>query len=596
MLFFHAGGALPGGYLGVDLFFVLSGYLITSLLLGEHRATGRIALWPFWTRRARRLFPALLLLMPAIAVYARYVAQPAELQGLRADALSTLGYVANWYAIYAHKSYWQLFAAPSPLEHTWSLSIEEQFYVVWPLLVAVVLRGRSSRALLVISLVLTGLSMAAMVALFDPGATSRVYLGTDTRAASILAGAILATVVSPGREFQARTVRWLDGLGIASAIGLSVAWWRLEGTNRFLYHGGFWLTEVAVLALILCAVSGSRSVVARALSAPPLARLGTISYGVYLWHWPVNVFLTPERTHAHGFWLHVMQFTVTGAIAIASYRLVEHPIRLRGIPFGRPVYMVPAIAALAVVLVVRGTLARGLPSGPSVASGLEPRHGSDRVAFRVLLLGDSTANSLGWGLRGVHQPELAVDLLGENGCTILRDMCGAAQWAERTRELRPDATVVFLGGAFMHGLTIDGAWRKSCHPGWDRRFEANLARRLGDLRSPGGRVFTVTVPYPLGIYDNATFRAEVDCINTSIRRSSASVPGVEILDLAQWLCPAGVCRREFAGQAIRPDGVHYTIEGAAGLSRWVLGELHRPTVHPPAITAFGTGATLSSRQ
>ena len=115
VLLFHAGGALPGGYLGVDLFFVLSGYLITSLLLAEQRETGRIALGPFWVRRARRLLPALLSLMPPVALYARYFARNDELATVRAQALAALGYVANWQAIFAHKSYWQLFASPSPL-------------------------------------------------------------------------------------------------------------------------------------------------------------------------------------------------------------------------------------------------------------------------------------------------------------------------------------------------------------------------------------------------------------------------------------------------------------------------------------------------
>jgi peptidoglycan/LPS O-acetylase OafA/YrhL len=137
VLAFHANGALPGGYLGVDLFFVLSGFLITRLLLAEHRATGRIDLWSFWVRRARRLFPALLALMPAIGLYATVVSTPAELAGIRADAVATLGYVANWHAILSDRSYWELFLSPSPLEHTWSLAIEEQFYVVWPLGVGV---------------------------------------------------------------------------------------------------------------------------------------------------------------------------------------------------------------------------------------------------------------------------------------------------------------------------------------------------------------------------------------------------------------------------------------------------------------------------
>ncbi len=578
VLLFHARGALPGGYLGVDLFFVLSGFLITSLLLREHRDTGRIALGAFWVRRARRLFPALLALMPAIAIYARYIARPGEIHAIRGDALATLGYVANWRAIFAHANYWQLFAAPSPLEHTWSLSIEEQFYVVWPVVVALVLRRLSSRSLLVLIVALTALSMAAMSALFDPLHVSRVYLGTDTRAAGVLAGAALATVISLDAPWSARAVRVLDALGAACALGLAVAWWKLDGTNPFLYRGGFWLTEIAVLVLIVCATCGTRSVVARALSIRPLRLLGTISYGAYLWHWPVNVFLTAERAHVRGPWLLAIQFAVTLAIAIVSYRFLERPIRLRGSPFGRPLYVVPAATALAVFLVVLGTRARDLHLPAIRTTALDRSPVSSRVSFRVMVLGDSTANSLGWGLRAINQRGIAVELLGQDGCTMLRDSCGGSHWTERTRALHPNATLVFLGGAFLHAYPIGGVWRSSCHPGWDDRFERNLARHLGDLTSREGRVWAVTSPYPLGNYDNATVRAEVDCINGSIRRAAASVRRVEVLDLAERLCPRGVCQRESDGHPIRPDGVHYDVAAAAGLSRWVLGEIQRQLI------------------
>ena len=575
VLFFHANGALPGGYLGVDLFFVLSGYLITSLLLAEHRASGRIALSSFWVRRARRLFPALLSLMPAIAIYGRFFAKPSELQGLRADALATLGYVANWNAIFSHKSYWELFASPSPLEHTWSLSIEEQFYVVWPLIVVLVLRRGTSRSILALALALTGLSMVAMFALYHPASTTRAYLGTDTRSAGILAGAALSTVLTPNTTFQLRATRALDLLGLVAAFGLGVAWWKLDGESSFLYHGGFWLTEIAALVLIACAVSGPGSVVARVLSFRPLTLVGTISYGIYLWHWPVNVFLTSGRAHVHGLWLHVLQFALTFAIAIVSYRVLERPIRMHGLPFGRPVYMVPAAVALSIFLVVRATNAR-----PSLTPAGASSFSSDAVAakgapavLRVLLLGDSTANSLGWGLRGVHKQGVDIELMGQDGCTMLWDACYAPTWAQRTKDLRPNATLVVLGGAFLHGLTLDDGWRKSCYPGWDSQFENALAPRLRDLKSSEGRVWAVTIPYVLGPWETPVFRAEVDCINASIRKAAGSVDGVRVLELGERLCPKGVCAREFEGAEIRPDGVHYSVEGATDISRWVLEQI-----------------------
>jgi peptidoglycan/LPS O-acetylase OafA/YrhL len=586
VLFFHANGMLPGGYLGVDLFFVLSGYLITSLLVAERASTGHIALTAFWIRRARRLFPALLSLMPAIALYCRYVAKPGELAGLRSEALATLGYVANWRAIFAHKSYWELFTSPSPLEHTWSLAIEEQFYVVWPLVVMAATwkaTGQGARrAVLGVSLVLGACSVAAMLLLFDPDPSklSRVYLGTDTRAASILAGAAFATLLPPGTALAARTVRALDVLGALAALGLGVAWCTLRGDEPFLYRGGFWLTELAGLALIACAVAGRASLVGRVLSLRPLTLVGTISYGLYLWHWPVDVVLTKERLHLHGVALVLAQLVVTFAIATVSYQVLERPIRRHGVPFGRPVVIVPAAVALAVLLVVRATYAR--PTAAPAMPMLPPPPGAgstEPVRFQIMLLGDSTANSLGWGLRGVQRPGVAVELRGQDGCTMLADMCGGERWSADVAELHPDATLVYLGGAFLHGLTIDNRWRKACHPGWDAKFEKYLTQRLGELQAAHGKghgkVWAVTIPYPLGPYDSADFRAEVDCINASTRKAAAAVDGVKVLELGEQFCPKGVCIREHAGYEIRPDGVHYRIEGVAALATWALDELQR---------------------
>ena len=231
VLFFHAQGVLAGGYLGVDLFFVLSGYLITSLLLSEHRSSGRIDLAAFWVRRARRLFPALLSLMPAIAIYCWCIAKPDELANLRAEALATLAYVANWRAVFAHKSYWELFASPSPLEHTWSLAIEEQFYVVWPLVCAFVLSRWKARGIRWLAIAFGIASMVEMAILGNAESTSRAYMGTDTRATAILAGAALATFVSPMTTFDGRTVRVLDAIGVFALAALATAWWKLDGMS-----------------------------------------------------------------------------------------------------------------------------------------------------------------------------------------------------------------------------------------------------------------------------------------------------------------------------------------------------------------------------
>ncbi|HEX2672058.1 MAG TPA: acyltransferase family protein [Polyangiaceae bacterium] len=582
VLLFHANGALAGGYLGVDLFFVLSGFLITSLLLAEQRETGRIALGPFWIRRARRLFPALLSLMPVVAIYGRYFARADELRTVRAQALATLAYVANWQAIFRHQSYWQLFAAPSPLEHTWSLSIEEQFYVLWPLLVSLVLRRmRDQRALLAMCLILSVLSMSAMSWLFDPGNTTRAYLGTDTRMSGILFGAALATVLSPNDQLSARTVRALDAVGLLSALGLGVAWVTLRGTSPFLYRGGFWLTELGALALIACAIAGERSLIARALSIGPLTWLGTISYGVYLWHWPVNVFLSAERTHLHGLALHALRFALTFAIAGISYRFLEQPIRKHGVPFNRPLYIVPSAVALSVFLVVHATHAEGRSEPPAPSAPPSSATAPEFVRFRIAVFGDSTANSLGWSLRNLHGQGVAIELMGKDGCNMLEDTCQGSQWVDQVRSLHPNATIVYLAGVFLYGFHVNGDWHTACRPDWDQKLARVLALRLGELAHESGMVFTATVPYPVGPYENdrndrREFHERVDCINSVIRTSAAKVPGVRVLELGAQLCPEGVCQQDVgASEPVRPDGVHFSIDASKGLAHWVYEELRR---------------------
>jgi peptidoglycan/LPS O-acetylase OafA/YrhL len=589
VLFFHANGLLPGGYLGVDLFFVLSGFLITSLLLSEHARKGHIALSAFWVRRARRLFPALLSLMPAIAIYSHFYAKSAELTQIRGDALATLAYVANWRTIFSHKSYWDLFTTPSPLEHTWSLSIEEQFYVVWPLVVVAALHFRA-RVLLVLSIALAAASATAMLALFDPENVSRVYLGTDTRATAILLGAVLACVLPMNVEFSRRSIRLLDAFGVGSLIFLGVCWWSLEGQDPRLYHGGFWLTEIASLFLITCAVAGQPSFVARALAFKPLTLVGTISYGLYLWHWPVDVFLNADRVHVGGMKLVAIQIVVTFSIATFSYFVLEKPIRTRGVPFGKPLLVVPVSLILAIFTVVRATHARPSPAPSAAQVVLPPPPEPDKITFQILLLGDSTANSLGWGLRGMQRKGVAVENRGQDGCTMLADTCRGEKWFDDVKDVHPKVTLVFPGGAFLHGLTLNGRWSKACTRGWDDKFEKNMSKRLGDLADAAndtkGEVWVLTLPDPLGPYDSAPFRKETDCINASIRKVASSIREIHVLEFGAHVCPNHECARDLNGKTIRPDGVHYDIDGARELSRWVLDQIGAPE-QPPEILDAG---------
>ncbi|HEV2309915.1 MAG TPA: acyltransferase, partial [Acidimicrobiia bacterium] len=251
VVLFHA-GHLVGGWLGVDLFFVLSGFLITSLLLEERAARDGVALGAFWARRARRLLPALFLMLAGVGAYALVFAAPNELSQIRADGLATLGYVANWHQIAHGTSYWDLFRAPSPLQHAWSLAIEEQFYLVWPLVVVAVLAWRRSvRGVLVAALVGAAASFAVMLLLYTPGADpQRVYLGTDARASSILLGAALAAAGAARWRVRSRAGR--VALEVAAWAGLGWLAWaftQLDGQSALLVHGGLLLCGVAAVAV-----------------------------------------------------------------------------------------------------------------------------------------------------------------------------------------------------------------------------------------------------------------------------------------------------------------------------------------------------------
>lgn len=407
---FHAARpGLPGGFVGVDLFFVLSGYLITTLLMIEHEENGSISFSAFYARRMRRLTPAIALLVTAVAIREAVWGSALDLGTRVREVWATLFYYANWNLIAQSDEYFLEGTGASPLRHAWSLAIEEQFYIIWPLLLGllIVLLGRRKWGL-TWTIALGALASAFVMAfVFDPSLVSRAYYGTDARIHQPLLGALLAVVI---RKRGHLPVRWAYSVLIPSATVLVLAAFGLDGQDPRYYLGGSTLVALAAAGLIVSLEVLPGSWVTRPFTWKPVVSLGVISYGVYLWHWPVVLWITApvgasffERRLVNG-----VQFAVTVAVSIASYRLLEEPIRRGGLLRARkPLVTIGAgiavlsLAAATSVSVVQpsgdGLVAEALadrsfepcPNDPLPCLKVEGETGAPTVA----LVGDSTAQS-----------------------------------------------------------------------------------------------------------------------------------------------------------------------------------------------------------
>jgi peptidoglycan/LPS O-acetylase OafA/YrhL len=336
---FHLGfGWAPGGLLGVGIFFTLSGYLITDILLSQLARIGHIRLGRFWLARARRLLPALFVMLAIVVAWVT-IFGPAQPQQFRNAVVASALYVSNWQLIFGDVSYFARFAPPGPLNHLWSLAIEEQFYIVWPFLLLLGVRlvrevplpsGVRPR-LAVATLALALASAILMAALYHPSLDpSRVYYGTDTRAFELLFGAALA-MVWPSRRLTRRVTlgarNLLDGLGLLGLVVIAVMIWRTGQYSSFLYRGGFVLLSLATV-LVVAALAHPACRLGKALGWRPLRWVGVRSYAIYLWHFPIIV-LTTHGGVAHGDepLREALQVAAIMAVAALSWRYLEDPVR-----------------------------------------------------------------------------------------------------------------------------------------------------------------------------------------------------------------------------------------------------------------------------
>jgi peptidoglycan/LPS O-acetylase OafA/YrhL len=622
VLLFHAGFSwAKGGFLGVSTFFTVSGFLITMLLVWEFSAEGRISLRRFWFRRYRRLMPASLLCLAGVVVFGWLVASPAQLDHLRGDVFAALAYVANWRFIVTGQSYARLFAAPSPVLHFWSLAIEEQFYLVFPVVVTgALVIGRGSRKVLAGVFVGAALvSLALMFVLYHPGDDpSRVYYGTGTRAFELLLGAILALALSHPAGFVLRIPKWAWATAGFVGAGVTVLLWTCARQPApWLYQGG--LAGYAAMSCLVIVATIRHGVIRTVLSWSALRWLGRISYGVYLFHWPIFLWLTPARTHLSIWPLFGLRVAVTLVVAVLSAKLLELPIRERR----RPVRANPALlSAAAIVVVVLGTVvvtttdpgkqisfeaastpelpvpttndatttapASDVATPPTLAPRLALAPGE---APRVLLVGDSAMLTLGNGLErwSAENGSMRVWNAGKLGCSVGRggllqyvgeiratyDYCDWSQtFVPEVASIQPHVVVALFGtwDVVDRQLPGDAQWRTLGDPVYDAYLRSEVASAMNTLTAGGARLVWLTHPYiQVGITEGlpGPFPEEdhgrMDRLNAIVRQMAASNPRVTVVDLEAHLqtLPEGD-----SDLADRPDGIHWNRNASYALAPW----------------------------
>jgi len=588
---------------------------------------------------------------------------------LRLDALATAGYVANWRFAAAGGSYFDHAALSSPLRHTWSLGVEEQFYLIWPLACVAVLRccrrGGSARrrvgALAAGGAVASVLLMALM---YRPGHDPTVlYYRTDTRAQAVLVGAALAALLSArgatadaggtsGGVERARPGRWdawrRPVLVMAGWLGAAVtvaAWVTADGRSPPLYRGGFGIVALGAAAVIAAVVRLPGGILARALGWGPLPALGRVSYGVYLWHWPVFLAVTAARTGLVGPPLLAVRVLVTAGLAAVSYHVVEMPVR-RGavrltswraraavtgaaaltVAAALAATAVPRLSGIPAAAVIHGSVgapsgvpggtgrpdagpgadARGRPGTP-VATPAAPAVPKGRQR-KVLIVGDSVALTLGYGFPGAAHP-LGADVVDAAvlNCGLVRGgpyryfgevrpaLPQCQHWEQRWVALldtvRPDVVAVLVGRWEVMDWTHDGHWTHIGDPAFDAYLAAELDSAVRLLGSRGAGVALLTAPVskrgerPDGGSWPEDDPARIGRWN-QIVRDVAVRSGARLVDFGGRLSPGGQLVRVLDGVTVRSsDGVHLTAAGGRWIAPWLAPELVAAAPPPPPAAA-----------
>ena len=607
VIIFHSGlNWLPGGFLGVSVFFTLSGFLITSLLINERENSGRINLKAFWGRRLRRLAPASLVVIVGVVGLASWLSTSIEASRIKGDAISATLYFSNWRFIYSGHSYGELFATPSPLQHLWSLSIEEQLYVVVPVLIAgLFAMGLRRRAIGYVFLVaVAGSTIATMFT----NSHELIYYGTHTRAAELLLGSALACLFGQRIEKLAvNKAKSLSTLYIVPIVGVVVLSRFSSVDSPWVYSGA--LTAFAGLSVICLIAAIQAGPVRSILSSSPLVRVGEVSYGLYLIHWPVIVWLNSERVDLQPTALFVLQVIVTVILTLVSYWLIEQPIRRRkvllSVRWAASSFVASVVGVLILASAILASASSQVNTAPDVlvtiaptSSVVDPVNASsttivgssakparvDRTGpLSVLVIGDSTAENIATALAQASDGSLGVISGGVLGCPLLKvaqvrdrkdsqqdvSYCPSNEQLVRDHVSEVDAVVVVAGVANQWAYQYAGSdvWVEPA----SERYKADLNGFLENIED-------IVAPYGLPIL----------VFETPPVRDNPKILGDDIATLLRWaevinewdshwysvkMVPYADALSDpnsDEGKAERPDGVHLAEEFGRELARIIL--------------------------
>lgn len=541
LLLYHFGvSALQGAWVGLSLFFVFSGYVIVTIMLKEHAETGRVDFVAFYLRRARRLLPALFALIVVVSTWALLWADDDARRQMRGDVLATAGFVMNWRLVAEGDRYFADLLDPSYFRHAWTLSVEEQFYVLAPFVVVVLVRRVADRRLRVGIVVALALASAVWTAVLGVGMAAHVYYGTDTRVQSLLAGMAVAFALGPdraGRRPAPMRPSIASFWAWTATLGSIVLFFVVAPMSVVMFeYGGLLVVSMVTAVGLAGAVAVGDGWYRRIFASPVLVYLGMLTYGLYLWHWPVTLWLaeyapqwgTPTRI--------LVGSAITIAVASASFHLLEVPIMARGLSEvvgGRVAAVGVVLASLAVVLLAAFAVGRvpadpaerpaapGVPT-PTLVPGTDAYLPGNRT-IDVDVVGDSTAASLADGFAADSYPDLAVTSYAAPGCDLVpwrfadverirqqvRTDCDRARADFDDRLAADPPEVVVLSSATLLGLDrIDpqGHRRTIADPVYQGEIERQLDRFASRVRAAGvERLVVLTVPCRGGDLDDLVF-------------------------------------------------------------------------------------------